>query len=213
MSGAHNEAIAKAAKTTLLPLGLRRRGQSRLWIGDNGWWLAIVEFQPSGFSKGSYLNVAAHWLWSDQGHISFDLGGGTDWDSRVGDFEACEPGEQFEEAAARLAEVAAQAVSALAARLPSIEETADVLLGREANSSTVAGSWSTYNAGVAAGLAGRPNEANAMLRSITDLRVQSAAERFKGLTSDLGRFRAMTVSLIETQRDALRLPAARAVQF
>jgi len=213
MSDAHTKAIAKAAKATLHPLGLRQKGQSRLWIGDNGWWLGIVEFQPSGFSKGSYLNVAAHWLWSDQGHISFDLGSGPDWDSRVADFEACEPGEPFDEAAGRLASVAAQSFSALAGRLPSIEETADVLLSREANSSAAAGSWSTYHAGVAAGLAGRSNEANAMLHSITDTRVRGAAERYRGLTSDAGRFRAMTVSLIETQREALRLPAARAALF
>jgi len=35
MSGAHNEMIATAAKAMLQPLGLRRKGRSRLWVGDH----------------------------------------------------------------------------------------------------------------------------------------------------------------------------------
>jgi hypothetical protein len=174
VSGAHEKLIAKAAKTILQPLGLRRKGQSRLWIGDHGWWLAVVEFQPSGFAEGSYLNVAAHWLWSDNGYISFDLGGGAEGGSRVAGFEAFESDEQFEGTALRLAAVAAQEVCELTARLPSIAETANLLLSKEAKS-PARGSWSTYHAGVAAGLAGRAGEANAMLRSVTDTRVKGAA--------------------------------------
>jgi hypothetical protein len=32
----------------------------------------VVEFPPSGWAKGSYLNVAAHWLWIEQDYLSFD---------------------------------------------------------------------------------------------------------------------------------------------
>src|SRR6202000_1719294 len=39
-----------------MPLGLERRGRSRTWIDDQRWYAIVVEFQPSGFSKGSYLN-------------------------------------------------------------------------------------------------------------------------------------------------------------
>lgn len=59
----HNKIIRHAAREVLEPLGLFRRGQSRMWIDDNGWFLILVEFQPSGFSKGSYLNVAINYLW------------------------------------------------------------------------------------------------------------------------------------------------------
>lgn len=31
----------------LAPLGVRRRSRSRTWLDDHGWWLGIVEFQPS----------------------------------------------------------------------------------------------------------------------------------------------------------------------
>lgn len=59
----HNKIIKQAAEEVLKPLGVFQRGQSRLWIDDNGWFLTLVEFQPSGFSKGSHLNVALNFLW------------------------------------------------------------------------------------------------------------------------------------------------------
>lgn len=70
----HGKAIAAAAGLILSPLGFTRRGRSRIWIADEGFWFATVEFQPSGFAKGSYLNLAASWLWSlrDHDHIAFD---------------------------------------------------------------------------------------------------------------------------------------------
>lgn len=76
----HNKIIRRAAGEVLKPLGLFQVGQSRLWIDDNGWFLTLVEFQPSGFSKGSYLNVALHFLWgrdiSSAAHsFNFPVGG------------------------------------------------------------------------------------------------------------------------------------------
>lgn len=212
MSGAHDKLIANAAKTALQPLGLRRKAQSRLWIGDRGWWLAVVEFQPSGFEKGSYLNVAAHWLWSAKGYISFDLGCGADGGIRVADFEAYDPEEPFNDAATRLATAAAAGVHVLAAQLQSITATADLLLAREA-ASPVRGSWPTYHAGVAAGISGRADEAAAILRSVTDTRVKGAAERYIDLAFDRDRFRALAISHISSQRETLRLPTATADLF
>lgn len=212
MSGAHDKLIAIAAKTALQPLGLRRKGQSRTWIGDHGWWLAVVEFQPSGLEKGSYLNVAAHWLWSATGYISFDLGGGADGSIRLADFETYDPDKPFNDAATRLATIAATAVNDLDARLPSIHATADLLLDREVTS-RVTGSWPTYHAVVAAGLAGRADEAATILSAVTDTRVKGAAERFIDTAFDLERVRALAMSLIANQREALRLPTADAELF
>ena len=69
----HNKLIAQVAKQTLLPAGLKRKGKSRLYYDDNGWWCTIIEFQPSGFSKGSYLNVGVCWLLYEQNYWSFDI--------------------------------------------------------------------------------------------------------------------------------------------
>ncbi|TGQ53638.1 DUF4304 domain-containing protein [Mesorhizobium sp. M1C.F.Ca.ET.193.01.1.1] len=58
----HGRIIASQAKIALQPAGFRRNGRSRVWIADRGFWLSVVEFQPSSWSKGTYLNVAVHWL-------------------------------------------------------------------------------------------------------------------------------------------------------
>jgi hypothetical protein len=71
----YDACIAEAAKRRLRPIGFLRKGRSRIWLSDHGWWVAVAEFQAGGWKKGSYLNVAAHWLWSSSGHISFDYGG------------------------------------------------------------------------------------------------------------------------------------------
>lgn len=70
----HNKIINKAASEVLKPMGLFRKGQSRIWIDDNDWFLIIVEFQPSNWDKGSYLNVAVNYLWSRKEYLSFDYG-------------------------------------------------------------------------------------------------------------------------------------------
>jgi hypothetical protein len=108
MPGPHDRIIAEAAKASLRPLGFQRKGRSRTWLADHGWWLTIVEFQPSAWSKGSYLNVAAHWLWSGVGVLSFDFG------DRASEFVDYVSDDQFTPAAARLAEMAAQEAQRLA---------------------------------------------------------------------------------------------------
>lgn len=70
----HSKLINKAAREVLKPIGLVRKGQSRLWLDDNAWWLIMVEFQPSSWSKGTYLNVGISWLWYPKDYMSFDIG-------------------------------------------------------------------------------------------------------------------------------------------
>lgn len=70
----HNKIITKAAREVLRPRGLFQKGTSRTWIDDNGWFFIVVEFQPSAWEKGSYLNVAINYLWQEQDYLSFDYG-------------------------------------------------------------------------------------------------------------------------------------------
>ena len=59
----HNKIINAAAKKILAPEGLFRVGSSRTWIDDNGYFVIQVEFQPSAYGRGSYLNVGISFLW------------------------------------------------------------------------------------------------------------------------------------------------------
>lgn len=208
MPGPHDKIVANAAKATLRPLGFQRKGQSRLWFFDHSWWLAIVEFQPSSWSKGSYLNVAAHWLWMDVAPISFDFGG------RLEGFEEYASDEQFAVAVARLADKAADEARRLAAMFSSLPDAAEILLEQartEARQAPAHPGWMVYNAGVAAGLAGRNDEAAEMFgRVLNGSEDQTSvlhlkAKRMSNLASDAAKLRQEAASTIKQQREALRL--------
>ncbi len=59
----HNKIINNAAKKILSPHGIFRKGSSRIWLDDNDYFLTVIEFQPSSYDKGSYLNVGLTFLW------------------------------------------------------------------------------------------------------------------------------------------------------
>lgn len=75
----HNKIINDVAKKILKPEGLFRIGSSRSWLEDNGYYFTVVEFQPSSFEKGSYLNVGIDFLWGStedtNEYLSYDVGG------------------------------------------------------------------------------------------------------------------------------------------
>jgi len=150
--GEHDRILAAAARAELIPLGFWRKGRSRLWLADRGFWLAVVEFQPSGFSKGSYLNVAAYWLWSAQPHyltFSYSLDRQKPW-------IAFENAEQFTPLAEALARQAAEESRQLQSLFADIRSTAATLIAEEdafANAGR-GGGWPAFDAAVASGLAG-----------------------------------------------------------
>lgn len=60
----HNRIITQTAREHLTPAGFFQAGSSRVWLEDNGWFMVMAEFQPSGFSKYSSLNMGLHFLWA-----------------------------------------------------------------------------------------------------------------------------------------------------
>jgi hypothetical protein len=208
MQRPHDKIIVNAAKAALRPLGFQRKGHSRLWFFDHSWWLAVVEFQPSSWSKGSYLNVAAHWLWTDMGTISFDFGG------RLEGFEEYASEEQFAVAVARLADRGADEARRLAAMFSSIADTAEILLEHartQARQAPAHPGWMAYNAGVAAALARRDDEAAEMFGRVLNSSgdqtsvLHQKAELMAILTSDAATLRQDAAATIARQRETLRL--------
>jgi len=59
----HSKIINTSARHAFGPLGIIQKGASRTWLDDHGWWLTVIGFQPSAWSKGTYLNIGAMWLW------------------------------------------------------------------------------------------------------------------------------------------------------
>jgi hypothetical protein len=110
----HSRLLIQAGREILRPLGLVQKGRSRTWLDDNDWWLGVVEFQPSNWSRGSYLNVGAMLLWrhADDPFLYFAVGG------RVDGFIEFESEEQFAPEAKRFALLAAEEAKRFRSRLP-----------------------------------------------------------------------------------------------
>lgn len=151
----HNAQLAKAAKKHLGPIGMKRKGQSRVWFKDNGWWLGVVEFQPSSWSKGSYLNVAAMWLWNAKDYWSHDEGG------RVEKFHEFKDADQFADAADALALRARDEVLALSQRFSSLALVA-AHLARNSDENP----WQSYHAAMAALAIGDAEHAQKRFRAL-----------------------------------------------
>ncbi|MFJ5233164.1 hypothetical protein ACIQBJ_25125 [Kitasatospora sp. NPDC088391] len=137
--------VTAAACEILRPLGLRQRGRSRTWIDDHGWWLGVVEFQPSSWSQGSYLNVGVMWLWQDVGHLEFNLGG-----REVG-HESFRDEAQFAPLAMDLARTAADRITAYRDRFTALKSTAEYLAAQPARRGNP---WDNFHAGATAALVG-----------------------------------------------------------
>jgi hypothetical protein len=138
----HSKLLADAARETLAPLGVFQNGRSRLWIDDRGWWITLVQFQPSSWSKGSYLNVGAMWLWYEKNFFSFDYG------HRVAAHVQYLNREQFRPEALRLAASARDEVIKLRNRFSSVRDAAHCLLQKADSTPSL---WDRFHAGAALG--------------------------------------------------------------
>jgi hypothetical protein len=205
----HSKVIADAAKRNLSPIGLTRKGRSRVWLDDRGWYVTVVEFQPSGLSKGSYLNVGAHFLWSWSGHTSFDLG------YRVNGFVAFAGNENF---AAEIEQLAVEAVKEVE-RLRSVLVSPSVV-AKVVPSNPHASSWASYHQAVSLALSGNVDESGKLFSGLAkpalefcynesgrSYEIERAAkcEALAGKLSDPRAFRASVIELIVAQRKALHL--------
>ena len=201
----HTRLLTAAARRILRPLGLQQRGRSRLWLADQGWWLVVVEFQPSDWDKGSYLNVGAMWLWSEKGYFSFDDG------HRVEEFVRFQDEAQFAPAAEHLARRAADEVQGYRTRYPSVLAAARYLAAKSPRSF-----WDSFHAGVACGLAGEADQAKRFLGEVTgtdDCRdwVQAAAllaREYSSAVEDVPGFRRRIEGVIGRARELLHLDVA-----
>jgi hypothetical protein len=198
----HGRLIDAAAKAALAPLACKRKGQSRLWISDHRFWLISVEFQPSAWSKGSYLNVGVRWLWS--------AGSGIDLSYRPVDFIPFESTEQFAPLVGAMATRGAQEVIALRQRFNSFADIRHHLV-----TGVIRDSWPVYHAAVAAGLMGDIVASRAFFKRMEawptndyewEQRLKSDSAKLAGLLDDSAQFRSAVLANIEQRRALIRLP-------
>jgi hypothetical protein len=204
----HGRIIAAQAKAALTPLGFQRIGRSRVWLADHGYWLGAVEFQPSGFSKGSYCNVAVHWLWGLTPDLTFDYGF-----HRVGSFAELNDTGAFSENVAGMARAAAQSAERHRALFISLPATAALLVKDEHTQADPSG-WGAFHAGVVCGLIRDEETARRMfdrVHSSDDRDIDWVNERWlevERLMAVLGDhlvFRAEVQALLDAQRVRFKL--------
>ena len=199
----HGRLIAAAAKAALLPLGCRRVGQSRCWISDQRYWIIFVEFQPSAWSKGSYLNVRPQWLWLRHG--------ANDYHPRPADFISFENAEQFTPLIENMASIAAQTILAMRAKYRTVEDVNRWFAERISQDG-----YPVYRAAVTAGLVGDITTARKLFERMAATDESNYGTWIKLLKSDCAtlaallddppRYRAAIRDTIATRRERFRLP-------
>jgi hypothetical protein len=197
--------IAAAAKHALLPLGCQRVGRSRTWISDQGFWLIVIEFQPSGWQKGTYLNVGAMWLWRARKGFAFHVG------YRIADFLPFYSAEQFAPAVARFAAQAAQEVQRRRKQFKTLKDIYCCLVGHTSENNR-----DIFHAAIAAGLVGDVDTARRLFQISNAMPIRNVqwqiALRAKntGLAAQLDQpslFRASVLEAIQQCRQLNDLPA------
>jgi hypothetical protein len=152
----HSKLIVAAARNVLRPLGVVQKGRSRTWLDDHGWWLGVIEFQPSSYSRGTYLNAGVNWLWNPKGYLSFDYGDRVHFDfgdARGDQYLEYVSDEQFAPLADKLAILAADEVRRYRDLFVTVGATAAVLRN---------GGRAWLDAAIALGLAGDATTADEM---------------------------------------------------
>src|SRR5262245_5608502 len=199
----HGRIIATAAKATLLPIGCRRICQSRCCIFDHRYWIIFIEFQPSAWAKGSYLNVTPHWLWLRYG--------ANDYHPRPADFIPFENAEQFTPLIENMAAVAARTVLDMRARFRAPEKVQRFFAERISQNP-----FPLYRAAATAGFVRDVALARHLFKHmyaldtenygswINDLKFECAT--LAALLDDSVRYRSAILEAITERRQHFRLP-------
>lgn len=198
----HGRLIAAAAKAALTPLGCKRKGQSRLWVSDERYWLISVEFQPSAWSKGSYLNVRPQWLWLRMGaHDDFP---------RPADYIEFKNADQFTPLIENMAEIAAQTVLAFRARFRSLSDVNRYFAERITRNG-----WPVYRAAVTAGLLGEIETARQLFKRLESfdtegheywMELKSEGAKMMALLDHPVQYRSAILDAIAVSRKQYGLP-------
>ena len=200
----HGKLIAAAAKAALLPLGCRRIGQSRCWISDERSWIIFIEFEPSGWEKGTYLKIWPRWLWLRRGH------GHTDMEDRVGNFIPFKSAEQFTPLIQDLAAQAVTRVVELRTQFQTLSDVHNFFMSRVTGEG-----YPVYRAAIACALVGDFETTEQLLGRLKrwppfgfewQTKLKSEARALAKLTQEPERFLAAIATTVKQLREELGLP-------
>lgn len=198
----HQNLILAAARAALLPIGCVRKGRSRTWYSDQGFWAIEIEFQPSGWSKGSYLNIGPRWLWRERSGRAFSY--------RPTDFILFESTDQFTPLIETMAGIAARETLAMRKRFSSLSDITHYLI------SNLRDGWPVLDAAIASYLVGDVETSRTLFLRMEQWPTygyewqQNLKQHARGLAlmlDDPARFRSSIIATIQLARKSINLKA------
>ncbi len=141
----HSKIINKTAKKILGAYGIKQKGQSRIWLDDNGWFTTVIEFQPFHGRQGTTLNVGINFNWYENEYFSFDIDCRQDVD--FADYE--ENQEKFLSDVEKFCEIALSKTLEYRDQLNNIYNAKSFILSHTFTSENI---WGSYHKGVVCGL-------------------------------------------------------------
>ena len=168
----------------------------------------MIGFQPSGFSKGSYLNIGASWLWHPGYEWSFS------YVRRAGGFIAFETIEQFKPEAERFAKLAGAEAMLLDKKFSSLEDIAAYTKKQVGMFWLNQNPWALYHAAISAGLVGNQKFGRkcfaALIAQNTTFdwmaKIQEEAAILTKLLDEREDFRRAICKNVADKRSTLKLP-------
>jgi len=155
----HNKIIKTNAAILFKPYGIKRKGQSRFFIDDHGWYTIGIEFQPSKSGNGTYLNIGVNFNWNIQGHFSYDIGGRNFVDIGNGKQQFFEyiNDMQFIEVINKLCDFSVKIINEYRNNLKNINTAKKTIKKNKYHGNSL---WGNYHRGIVSGLIGNTNSLN-----------------------------------------------------
>lgn len=101
-----NKIIKKLCKE-IFPHDVFQKGNSRVYLDDNGYYFTMIEFQPYSLKKGVFLNIGLSFLFNKDDYLTFSYS--LDNETRVGkNFIEYRNDEQFEKEVRKYVELASE---------------------------------------------------------------------------------------------------------
>jgi hypothetical protein len=202
-----NQIINQEAAKHFKPYGIKRKGQSRFYLADHGWFLILVEFQPSDHGKGTYLNIGINFNWNLQDYFSFDIG------HRENKFIEFVNEKQFSEAINELCKKAIEKVNEYRRNFKDIKNAERFIMKYKYHSDEI---WGNYHRGIVSGLLGKNANMNKYFNKILKINEKVCAEwvlEFKNTVkqiqelanTDINAFKEKIISIINETRKLKRL--------
>jgi hypothetical protein len=199
----HNKLLKKIARDRLKSHSIVQKGTSRTFLYDSGWYVIMIEFQPSAWDKGSYLNIGVDLNFYPSNDLAFSYG------YREKGFSGAEDEKQFIEIVGNYCDHVIKKTQSLKEEFKDISTAIDNIERRYPDDS-----WHHFDLGILYGLTGNTKKAKYFLNKLArqkceydyEFERQKASADLLSLLSDKEKFLSHTKELIARSRQLKKLP-------